>query len=985
MSRLRFANVEYSDRSTSSRVQFDAEHSGGGLSFNHSDAEVERSTIRFNSAAIGGGVYIGPGSAVSITDSAIHSNVATGALYIFSGGGGVYVESSSKTPVTLARNVIALNRFLAGSYPNEEGGGGLYLNSGSASVFFNLFLANRSGKGPGALLLPRSGQNEQEGLPFFGNLFIANNGAFNFEQVAIQTRYTFEDASLPNVWAENTGQFPFVAHLVRNSLVRYVNYGQKLPMRRLLAGGEGSEDEVRFLSGAWRPRETVLITLRELSSLAQVCDGAVSFGPLRRCRNSTSGNLQAYLRESLETSSDRALYDLFKAEIGATPNKTATQRAVELVDYARAAEPGEPERPPLPAAFEQVANGENEPATLLAAIKDTRTTDGRGLGPALWLFQLGHDSAFDNLLANADNALVTDVLQQAAKERFEDAALRVLGTQEVTKPAISRRILYECFGFAAETGQSRLVKTLLDRGVDPNLPYLGRYPLARAAEGGHVDTVILLLRRGAVAVPATALLPDGTTHPRPLYEALKWYHLGGGFQEIVELLIAAGADFEPDAPPELERPDALRLQSWITAGLPSGGALFSALLAQASKTAQGEHGRAILARLTEGQVTPDPIVSAIRRFRSLSVEEVITRIDSGAAENELIALYRILGARRFVTKDSFSRVVWSRFDPTRYPRLVAKVRLDYVLALHQEGPLSSVTPKGGKPGGAGVVVDARPSAVAPLPYRRKLAIVIGISDYERLPASRAEASPDYEGLIDLSYAAKDAEDVARLIRADRFGPGWEVVELIGPMAKRAQVDAALKVATAKVDQDDLVLLFFSGHGWAASQASEQAFLLLQDSDLTNLETSALRLRALREWALGLKANHVVLLLDACRSGLLGAAKGQAGSVSYQELETGQRTATAGKIALTSSLGGDLSYEDKHNQNGFFTRFLIQVIEGGLARPRSGSILSVREVYEALLRAIPEAVNQSRRGVQQLPSYIWLAGSDLLDFPLIPIR
>lgn len=87
------------------------------------------------------------------------------------------------------------------------------------------------------------------------------------------------------------------------------------------------------------------------------------------------------------------------------------------------------------------------------------------------------------------------------------------------------------FGEAAGSGDALRVAYLLDHGADVNEPGTGWSPLMLAADSGHLETVRLLLARGAVVNYADQY---GWT---ALHVAAKHRRQG-----VVRLLLRAGAD-----------------------------------------------------------------------------------------------------------------------------------------------------------------------------------------------------------------------------------------------------------------------------------------------------------------------------------------------------------------------------------------------------------------------------------------------------------
>ncbi|MFK4065971.1 ankyrin repeat domain-containing protein [Streptomyces sp. NPDC029674] len=88
--------------------------------------------------------------------------------------------------------------------------------------------------------------------------------------------------------------------------------------------------------------------------------------------------------------------------------------------------------------------------------------------------------------------------------------------------------------YAASLGVTREVRTLLNRGADPELPDAdGTTPLYAASVHGAADTVRVLLRAGARPDTESRGLTDGT----PLCGAAAWGHV-----DTVRELLAHGAD-----------------------------------------------------------------------------------------------------------------------------------------------------------------------------------------------------------------------------------------------------------------------------------------------------------------------------------------------------------------------------------------------------------------------------------------------------------
>ena len=100
---------------------------------------------------------------------------------------------------------------------------------------------------------------------------------------------------------------------------------------------------------------------------------------------------------------------------------------------------------------------------------------------------------------------------------------------------------------AAGVGRLDVVRFLLERGIDVTERHRGETSLHVAAFGGHVETVSLLIQRGA---PVGA--EDETWGTTPLgWAVYAWSMLPPGaspdrYHEVVGLLVGAGAPVRPE-------------------------------------------------------------------------------------------------------------------------------------------------------------------------------------------------------------------------------------------------------------------------------------------------------------------------------------------------------------------------------------------------------------------------------------------------------
>jgi hypothetical protein len=109
---------------------------GGGIQAQFSSLTIENCIIRYNTAIIGGGIFINSSVNPVIRNCAIYSNTASGA------GGGLYFYLNCSSYVTnclIYSNLCNANPLFGVSY----GGGGIYLNTGNLR-FVNCVIANNT-------------------------------------------------------------------------------------------------------------------------------------------------------------------------------------------------------------------------------------------------------------------------------------------------------------------------------------------------------------------------------------------------------------------------------------------------------------------------------------------------------------------------------------------------------------------------------------------------------------------------------------------------------------------------------------------------------------------------------------------------------------------------------------------------------------------------------------------------------------------------
>ena len=233
-----------------------------------------------------------------------------------------------------------------------------------------------------------------------------------------------------------------------------------------------------------------------------------------------------------------------------------------------------------------------------------------------------------------------------------------------------------------------------------------------------------------------------------------------------------------------------------------------------------------------------------------------------------------------------------------------------------------------------------PRDAMPLPeVRQRWAVIIGVSDY----ANGGSRFPD------LKYAARDAEAFRQFVLSPRSGGFDEdrVLCLLDEKATNKNIRHALFEFLAKAGKDDLVVIFFSGHGMPQA-GGENFFMLCHDTHPDRLASTAFPMwdidTALRRF---IKARRVVVFADACHAGVIASQPGTKGGSNpvHQYLQQ-LALAEPGRLILTASEAREVSFESEKfgDGHGVFTYFLLKGLEGQADRDKNG-LVTAGEIVE----------------------------------------
>lgn len=214
-------------------------------------------------------------------------------------------------------------------------------------------------------------------------------------------------------------------------------------------------------------------------------------------------------------------------------------------------------------------------------------------------------------------------------------------------------------------------------------------------------------------------------------------------------------------------------------------------------------------------------------------------------------------------------------------------------------------------------VDTVP-AVAGVAPRRAHAVVVGVERYRAaLPAA--------------DFAASDARLFGRYLVETLGFPKENVAVLVNQGAAKSDFEKFFEKWLAnRVEKDDEVFVYFSGHG-APDPSSGDSYLVPYDGDPTYLDQTAYPLKKLYASLGALPAKQVTVVLDSCFSGAGGRsvlAKGARPLVAARA----DAALPANVTVMAAAAGNQISNTFHAKGHGLFTYFMLKGLTEQAGRP-----------------------------------------------------
>ena len=219
-----------------------------------------------------------------------------------------------------------------------------------------------------------------------------------------------------------------------------------------------------------------------------------------------------------------------------------------------------------------------------------------------------------------------------------------------------------------------------------------------------------------------------------------------------------------------------------------------------------------------------------------------------------------------------------------------------------------------------------------------------VDRYRALLIGNSTYLADEHNLQTLKGPVKDIAALNRALIDPNAGLFADVDVTLLPEATSARAIRVLGRFFGTATRDDVLFVYFSGHG--KLDQSGRLHLCMQDTESTDLLSTAVSSVRLKEFADSSRARNVVIVLDCCYAG------------AFRGADLGDTVAGPGRYVLTSCRGTQLA-NDATVENGtsFFTQHLVDGLLGAAADQDCDGYVSFSELYAYVDRRLREDSKQ----------------------------
>jgi hypothetical protein len=230
----------------------------------------------------------------------------------------------------------------------------------------------------------------------------------------------------------------------------------------------------------------------------------------------------------------------------------------------------------------------------------------------------------------------------------------------------------------------------------------------------------------------------------------------------------------------------------------------------------------------------------------------------------------------------------------------------------------------------------------------------------------------YQNTRHLKYAGNDARAFYNHLIRNNHIPEENVTLLLNEEAHINRLRSILGTHLKnKAGKDDMVIIFFAGHGACEKDVTSpdkdglEKYILPYDADPKDLYASALPMSEISRIFNRIRSERLIFIADACYSGASGGRTINLAGIraNISEAFLDRIVSGKGKIILTASGGNEVSSEDDKLKHGVFTYFLLEGLRGKADMDKDG-IITVDEAYRYVSLEVPRATGQEQHPMKK---------------------
>jgi branched-chain amino acid transport system substrate-binding protein len=203
---------------------------------------------------------------------------------------------------------------------------------------------------------------------------------------------------------------------------------------------------------------------------------------------------------------------------------------------------------------------------------------------------------------------------------------------------------------------------------------------------------------------------------------------------------------------------------------------------------------------------------------------------------------------------------------------------------------------------------------------KKIALLIGVSEYG-------------QGIPRLSAPPNDVEAMKGVLEDPNLGGFDEVKPLINPDMQTMQIE--IEWLFANREKQDVLLLFFSGHGMINDH--NHLYLTTRITTKDQFASTAVSAIFVQQQSHDSYARQQVIILDCCHSG--------AYTTGVQIKSVHNEVGTQGRAVLTSSTAAQTSSTHHRSGLSLYTHYLVEGINTGAADKDGNDQIQVWELHD----------------------------------------